>query len=271
MLSEIADNEIVTENKEELDIWNKLEQYVKNHYILIGTVRELRKYTVNDHEKHVDLVVTMDDYEVIIPEEEVVTFIKSYTPLSLVGEQIRYTITDIFPDQGLVFGSMQEADRRNKEPTLKKLYSKEILSGTIVSFTSAGAYIDVGHGVQGFLRNCDFSPTGRRVEDVYKRFMELRVIYDHTTVNGTIIFHPQHLDHEEVPSEIYIFERGKMYKGRINKVFPDRVYVTMRAKVDCLCSYPMSLGKLCQGECVSVKITKVNGMKLRGEIYNRIE
>lgn len=73
MLSEIANNKIVTENKEESDIWNKLEQYVKNHNILIGTVRELRKYTVNDHEKHVDLVVTMDDYEVIIPEEEVVT------------------------------------------------------------------------------------------------------------------------------------------------------------------------------------------------------
>ena len=254
------------------DIWNKLELYAQNHNILMGTVKELRKYTINDHEKHADLVVKTEDYEVIIPEEEVVTFIKSYTPLSLVGERIRFTITDIFPDQEIVFGSMKEADRRIKEPTLKKLYNMDVLSGTIVSFTSAGAYIDVGHGVQGFLRNCDFSPRGgRRVEDVFKRFMELRVKYDHTTINGTIIFQPQHQDDENTPSEINVFERGKMYKGRISKIFPDRVYVTMRSKVDCLCSYPLSLGVLQERECVSIKITKVNGIKLRGEIYNRIE
>lgn len=234
-----------------------------------GLVRELRKHTVPGGAPQTEIVVDMHDYDVIIPEKECILFFKSYTLLSLVGEEIYFIITDVYPDEDMTFGSMLEADKRRKAPILKKLYDKQPLSGTIVKFVKAGAYLDLGNGVQGLLRNSDMFPkSGRLIEERFRKFMEIKVVYDHTTARGTLIFKPDLPVSDD--GEIETFVKGQIYNGKISKVFPDKVFVTLRSGMDCLCAYPLALGRVEKNELVSVYITKVDGVKIRGKIMNRI-
>lgn len=247
--------------------------------LLRGLVRELRRH-VGMSEKgeeegrpETEVVVrySVNDeiIDVIVPESECVVFYRQYTLLSIVGEEVYFTITDVYAADDVVFGSIKEADKIRKAPTLKKLYDKKVLNGTFVKFVKGGAYIDVGNGVQGLLRNSDcFPKSGKFLCDEFKPFMEIKVIYHHTTEKGTIIFIPEAIPYQD--ECIQPFERGKIYQGRITKVFPDKVFVGMRANFDCLCGYPLALGMISPGDTVSVKVTKYENGKLRGKILNRI-
>lgn len=242
---------------------------------LRGLARELRRHTeIGSSKTETEVIVQVntktESFDVIIPESECVVFYRQYTLLSIVGEEVYFTVTDVYAEDDIVFGSMKEADKIRKAPTLKKLYAKKPLNATFVKFVKGGAYVDVGNGVQGLLRNSDCFPKSRLLLcDVFKPFMEITVLYHHTTERGTIVFIPETIPYQD-DGEILPFEKGKIYQGRISKVFPDKVFVSMRSNYDCLCNYPLGLGVVSAGETVSVKVTKFQDGKLRGKILNRI-
>ena len=257
-------------NVEQYNLFSSLQKEKK---ILRGVVKELRKYRNEDGEWERELVVMYEDTEVTILSKEIVNYLFSRTPVTLVGEDIKFVITDVYAETGVVFGSMKVADKIRKEPTLKKLYSKTALSGTIVHLTDAGAYIDVGNGVQGLLRNNDYSPSGRAVSEDYRKFDEITVVYSHTTQHNTIIFEPYR---KTVSTSVVCeFKEGIIYGGKVVDIFPDKVFVRLAKRRDCLCGVPPEIGFLNEGDTVRVRIQKVmqckGGLKIRGKIIDRIK
>ena len=236
-----------------------------------GVVKEVRKYNVNTDCERKELIVDSSGITVVIPEEEVVLYRFSSSLLYLIRSEVSFMITDIVPDEDTVFGSMKLAQEKRQAPTISRMKAGETLNGTIVTTTRFGAYIDVGNGVQGLLRNKDFAADGTAVTEVYPQYSEIKVKYLRTTEGGTILFKP--LEVRE-GGRIEDIVKHRSYPGRVSSVFPDKVFVTIRKNVDCLCSVPPNIPFLREGMKVIVQISAVRntdtGMRLRGTIQKTL-
>lgn len=248
----------------------ELNDAIVNETIYHGRVKELRQYKETPGSKtNTDLVVDMNGFYVIIPEDFTVLPLGAYAQLSLVGEDVKFVISEVYADDDLVFGSMKRADEIKKAPVMKKLLNRETLVGTFITFTSAGAYIDLGAGVQGFMYNSEYS-NSVTLAQAFRKYMEISVFYKETSIDGTIMLIPVKKDNT-YEEDVKPIVRGDIYKGRISGIGADRVFVTVRPKTDCLCEYPTHLGKVKKNESVSVKIIKADNGKLRGKVLNRID
>jgi hypothetical protein len=256
----------------------KAKSNLEKRTIIKGVVKELREYNI-DGTLYRDLIVLCKKENfgamIIIPHDEIENFSFSNTPKSLVGEIIKFCITEIDEDTNTIFGSMKVAKEKAQSATRKRMYKGEVLMGTIVTFTDYGAYIDVGNGIQGFLRNRDFSPYGTPIKSVYPKWAEIKVKYKDTSSSGTILF--EAVDKYLKNRDGEDFVRNGTYAGAISDIKNNKVFVRLSADKDCLCPYPESMGFLKKGENVNVRVLKsgidekTGVYRLRGIILSKVE
>ena len=135
--------------------------------ILKGVVKSLEKIESEDGVVNSLLTIDCNGSKVFITDEEVVNFPYAKSLKSLVGEEIVFTIKEVF-DNDVVYGSMKEAVEVKNKPIMELLESGEVLEGKVVYETPYGVYIDI-KGVQGFLKNIDFSDDGTEVSKLYPK------------------------------------------------------------------------------------------------------
>lgn len=241
--------------------------------IMQGFVKSCEKIQMPDGTERGQINVYTGNYLVIIEEEDIVNFPYAKTLTSLVGEEIIYTVKEVFPDN-VIYGSMKEAYAKRNKPILDKLMNGEVLEGKVVYTTPHGAYINVG-GVQGFLKNFDFSDDGTEVRQAYPKGSLIRIKFRKYTKNGNLIFAPEERKHgEKIISQDEI-KKGQVYVGKITGMYPDRMYVNIIPGVDCMCHIPKTIAEPKVNETVSIRITNVfrgdnDKLMVRGEVSNRI-
>lgn len=242
--------------------------------ILKGLVRSCEKNEFPDGKVEWHINVAYNGQSVIITEDDVINFPYAKTLVSLVGEEISFVIKDVISDD-LVYGDMKKAYEIKRKPIMDKLMNGQVLEGIVVYTLPHGAYINIS-GVQGFLKNYDFSNDDTKVSDIYPQGSFIRVKFLRYTKNGNILFTPEKKIERKSSFDVSTIKKGQRYVGKIVDIYPDRLYVNITAGVDCLCSIPQTIANPKINDTVMIKVSKVfygdNGkMYVRGYISNRIE
>ena len=219
------------------------------------------------------LTIDCNGSKVIIEQSEVVFFPYSKSLKSLVGEEIIFTVKEVFPNN-IVYGSMKEAFEVKNRPIIDLLEKGEILEGKVVYETNYGAYIDI-KGVQGFLKNIDFSDDGTEVTKIYPKGSIIKVKFKRYSQNGNILLLPEEKRHGSSAVEKSDIRKGQEYIGKIVGIIPDRMFVNIIPDVDCMCRVPAQFGETYRmKEYVLVRITFVgekNGkLMVRGEVMSKV-
>lgn len=240
--------------------------------ILTGLVRSFEKFQNEEDKISAQLLVEYEGHAVYILEEDVINFPYAQTLMSLVGENINFTIKEIFPD--IIYGSMKEAYDLKVRPVLEIIESGEVVEGEIVYITQHGAYIDV-NGVQGFLRNRDFSTGDLEIRAFYKKGDKIRVKFLKYSSRGNLVFEPEIKLEDSKDAMRKNIKPGQTYIGEVVGVYPDRIYVNIVPGVDVLCYYPAFIDNLSEGEHLKISITKVffaddGRLMVRGECISLI-
>ena len=242
--------------------------------ILSGLVRQCDQIPQDDGGKVGQLIVDCNGRSVIICEEDVVNFPYARTIASLVGEEIEFVIKEVFPEDEIVYGSMVEAYEIKRKPTMDKLKAGEVLEGVVVYPTAHGAYINV-NGVQGFLRNHDFSDDGTEVKQLYPKGSKIKIVFKKFSSKGNLIFGPEEQIHGKAIISKEKIQKGQIYSGKVTGVYPERIYVNIMAGVDVLCHVPRTIADVTVGDMVRVKIQRAfvgddGKLLVRGECTSRI-
>lgn len=231
--------------------------------ILVGFVRVVQPSSSGyNYTKDTHLLVECGGKKVIIPGNEVKPLVNSQGIQWYSCKEVEFIVTEVAEDVDLVFGSCILAYEKKTAPYREKLFNGEVVEGVITNILDHGAYISVG-GVEGLMRNSDFSDDGTAMKDVCSIGEHIRVKYLKTSTLGTYIYVPEK---KRQGDSILKFEdltvRSCVY-GTVVSVYPDRVYVNIAPNLDCMCENPKWVDHLKDYEKVSVVLTKVDQERRR--------
>lgn len=239
--------------------------------ILKGFVKRYEKTELEDGSLKSELTVDCSGSKVIIDGEDVVNFPYARSLKSLVGEEIIFTVKEVFPNN-VVYGSMKEAFEVKNKPIVDLLLQGELLEGKVVYETPYGVYIDI-KGVQGFLKNSDFSDDGTEVASIYPKGKLIKVKFKKYSKYGNIIFEPEEKRHGKSVIEKSEIKKGQIYQGKIVNILPDRMFVNIIPDVDCMCRIPVSSETFRISEYVVLMIDRVfavdDKLMVRGEVLSK--
>lgn len=222
------------------------------------------------------IIVDCNENPVFIEKDECVNFPFAKTLISLIGEEVSFTVKDYEPETDICFGSMKQAYEIKKAPIMEKLKAGEVLDGIIIYQSVHGAVISI-NGIYGFMRNRDFSNDGTAVREVYHKHDPIKVKLLKVKDNSEILLQPETpFTGEKSIINFSNINVGNVYKGRVTGSYIDRIYVNIAPECDVLCNVPTYIDTIKTEEFVLVKIRvkKVdeNGRKrLKGYIIDRAE
>ena len=222
------------------------------------------------------IIVDCNENPVFIEKDECVNFPFAKTLISLIGEEVSFTVKDYEPKTDVCFGSMKRAYEIKKATIVEKLKAGEVLDGIIIYQSVHGAVISI-NGIYGFMRNHNFSTDGTAIREVYNKHDQIKVKLLKFKDNSEILLQPEKPFVGEASiidfSNISI---GNVYKGRVTGSYIDRIYVNIAPECDVLCNVPTYVDTIKTEEFVLVKIRtkKVDGngrKRLKGYIIDRAE
>lgn len=243
--------------------------------ILKGLVKECSVDELPDGTKMSTLVVIHGGASVFIQEEDVVNFPYAKSMTSLVGEEISFVVKDVFPD-GIIYGDMKKAQEIKLKPVMDRLKNGEILEGIIVYALNYGVYVNIA-GVQGLLKNHNFSNDGTKVTDVYSVGSFIKVKLDKITDKGLVRLVPAKPLNKKSKIDASTIRKGQYYIGKIVTIYPEKWYVNIDAGIDVLCYPTKTIPNPQIGMTVKIFVKKVfygdrdGRLFVRGEVTRRAD
>ena len=255
------------------------EKHLNEKTILIGLVKICERLLNANGELIETLRVECEGTTVYIKKEDAIPYQYSPSLARLVGAEIKFCVKEIKKDPAdyeeptKVYGSMKLAREVLIAPVLKKLQDGEIMTGRVVTAVQHGAFIAVGD-LEGFMKNYDFSEGGEEIRDIYQTGAEIEVkLKKISEETGRVYFLPKERRKSSKKVLRKDVQKGMVMLGEIVNAFPDRVFVKVLPKVDCLCFCP-KMGNYREGDNVQVKIQRVfrgdnNKLMVRGDILGK--
>lgn len=228
--------------------------------ILTGLVRTVNQDIPNSED---NVIIECGGENVVIPESEIETPPYSNSPVSLVGTDVNFVVTEYVDDPRVIIGSMKIAGERLRKPILEKLYRGDTLEGIITHIVPHGAYVNIG-GVSGLLKNSDFSMDGTAsISSFYKEFQKIKVKYYRTSNKGNIILKPESVYSGTSLIKFEDFYKDQVCLGKCINIYTDKVYVRVASGIDILCPFPTRFPTIREQDMVRVRIIKVFPEKKR--------
>ena len=238
----------------------------------------LKGFVVRANDKAETPHIQLNAYgcKVIILKDDCVNFPYAKTLMTLVGEEVLFCVKEIYPTEAetKIYGSMKIAYEKKRQPIMDALHRGDIVEGVVQHITPHGAYISI-NGVQGFLKNYDFSDDGTAVGDIYQKGDKVKVRFKRMSANNNILFLPEEMRHGSNGLKPDKIKKGEIYAGKVVDVYPDKVFVNILPGVDMLCHVPRTIADVEVGNRVKVHVKNVingdNGKLLvRGEITDKV-
>lgn len=238
--------------------------------ILTGFVHIAQEGMVAGEESR--LILECAGKKIIINEKDVELPPFSSSLASLVGQEIKFVVTEYAEEVDLIFGSNKLAYEIERKPILEKLHNGESVRGIVTKILNYGAYINC-NGVSGFIKNSDFSTDGTCVKDVLSEGEYINVKLRYINSNGRYIFEPTIKKVRESNLSLEDFRVGQCVAGRVVTAKLDRLYVNIAPGIDCLCSIPQNISDVRESDYVRVKIIKVDPVKnhVRAVIFDKMD
>lgn len=187
---------------------------------------------------------------------------KTGSLMYLVGQRVPVILTGYDETENILFGTRKAAQEQLKVKMLPDLSSGKEMKGTILSFVSYGAYVEVG-GVVGLLKNTDYSIDFSEISETKKPGDTLTVKAKEVTVDGKIFWTVTEKVHRESPI-VYDIEPETAVIGTVQSIkgFQNGVgvFVRIATGLDALCTVPQNV-EVDVGNRVSVHIVSVDPPK----------
>lgn len=247
------------------------QEAVKTGQIVKGTVRVVQKAAYKGDEDV--LIVACAGRKVHIMASEV-SLPLGQSLSNLVGQEIEMIITLAPEDVPIIYASHKAVVAMKQKPELDRLKSGAIVEGTIVRLLNYGAYVSVGsYGLNGLLKNVDFSDGAIRMQDVCHTGDKIRVRMTSISKNGLI--HLEAAEKYVVDDAFTIddFEPHQLVYGTIVDVKTYGVYVRIAPLLDALCPIPDFVDDVIEGHKVLIRIKSIkeDEGKVRGTIYRFLD
>lgn len=244
--------------------------------ILSGLVVSCEQYKISALEVSYILVVNCHNTLINIGQSEIPELPARVGPKNLIGENVNFTIIDI--NDGIIMGSIKEAEAILKKPILEKLYAGEVMTGVVTYITPWGAYVTIGGVVSGIMKNFDFADDGTEIWKVHKKYSKIKVKYKKTTNKGTIVFLPEKKKLGKVLYNPENIKPGDSFLGKVTDVSLPAGMVRVIIDSNNLivrCVYPKKFTDIKIGNKVVVTISKVkkeeNYYSFYGKIMSRVD
>lgn len=201
-------------------------------------------------------------YRCKVSREDADAEFKTGSLMYLVGHRVPVILTAYDEATDTLQGSRKTAQEQLKTRMLPDLSSGKEMKGTILSFVSYGAYVEVG-GVVGLLKNTDYSIDFSEINETKRPGDTLSVKAKEVTVDGKIFWTVPEKVHREKPIE-YDIEPETAVIGTVQNIkgFQNGVgvFVRIATGLDALCTVPQNV-EVEVGNRVSVHVVSVDPPK----------
>ena len=244
---------------------------MENKVILKGLVKTSERLTDqydNEGNPKAIMTVVINSNVAYMRGEDAINYPYSKSFARLVGDMVSVCVKEIVDDK--VYVSMKLAKAERAKDTIELLEAGESVEGIVRFTTPYGAYITTETGVDGFLKNSDFSNDGTEVREVYPKMSKIKVRKKGFDRKGQYLFLPET---KHLGTRILTYKnirKGQAVEGKVVSTYPDRYYINIDADLNVMCFYNPSVPNVQAGDRVLVKITKImNNMKRPGEKFIR--
>lgn len=153
---------------------------------------------------------------------------------------------------------LKDTMEKRKNEIIDKLKNNEISNAKITKIINRGAYLSI-HGVNGLIRNCDFSNDYTAIKDVYKQGDIIEGIeFRKISKSGRICVKSKVKYESQCPICENDLKKGNLVIGIVKEVLKESCFVGAIKGIDMLCNSNEICKTDLEGCRVVCKIKKVN-------------
>ena len=224
------------------------------------------KEIIYDEKNSVDYIILNDE------KDEVEYKIEKYKIPYIIQYDlcIGKTINYVELEEGKI--SLKEVIDVKRKMVIEKLKNNEINNAKITKIINRGAYLSI-YGVNGLIRNCDFSCDYSSISDVYKEGDIIEGIeFRKISRNGRVCVKKKEKYESKHPINYKDLKKGNLVIGIVKEVVNGSCFVGVIKGIDMLCNARYIVENEFEGSKVVCKIKKVDLEKgiLRGSIIDLV-